>query len=144
METLQESKRFRLLVGYYGILQSFHLLLLTRAGWFVLNNREIPFPAPPPPGGWTASALPFLLGMGFVDLLAIALGLVFGYIFFFRKEIPFTLALISLTGAVSSGIVYLIGTFPSGAWEANPLAYVAVLILFSPILPLYYLLLKQA
>jgi len=143
MKSLQRVKIFQLLIGYYGFLQSIHILLLARAGWFLLQNREIPFPAPPPPGGWTENALPFLLGMGLVDLFAIGLGLVFVYTYFFRKEAPYTLGLISVTAAISSGITYLVGTLPSGAWEANLLAYLAVLALFSPILPLFYFLLKE-
>jgi hypothetical protein len=81
--------------------------------------------------------------MGLVDLFAIGLGLVFVSAFFTRKEVPFTLGMISVTGALASGITYLVGTLPSGAWQANPLAYLAVLVLFCPILPLYYFLLKK-
>lgn len=135
---------FSYLVGYYGVLQSFHLLLLTRAGWFLLQGREIPFPAPPPPGGWPGTALPYLLGMGCVDVFAILLGLVFAYLFFARNQTRITIGLISLTAATASGIVYLVGTIPSGAWEANLLAYLVVLLLFSPVVPLYYFVIKQA
>ncbi len=144
MNEKKSSNLFSYLVGYYGVLQSFHLLLLTRAGWFLLQGREIPFPAPPPPGGWPGTALPYLLGMGFVDVFAILLGLVFAYIFFARNQTQITIGLISLTAATSSGIVYLVGTIPSGAWEANLLAYLAVLLLFSPVLPLYYFLIKRS
>lgn len=144
MKKRNPSTLFSTLVGYYGILQSFHLLLLTRAGWFLLQGREIPFPAPPPPGGWPQTALPYLLGMGLVDVFAILLGLVFAYKFFARNQTQITIGLISLTAAASSGIVYLVGTIPSGAWEANLLAYLAVLLLFSPVVPLYYFLIKQA
>lgn len=143
MNKIKPSKSLRLLTGYYGILQSLHLLLLARAGWFLLQGREIPFPAPPPPGGWSESALPYLLGMGIVDVFAIVLGLVFVYNLFARNLIHFTIGLISLTVASTSGIVYLVGTIPSGAWGANPLAYIAVLLLFSPVLPLYYCLIKK-
>ena len=142
MNPPKQSRLFPFLIGYYGLLQTFHSLLLIRAGWFLLRGREIPFPAPPPPGGWTESALPFLLGMGLVDLFAIGFGLIFVSAFFTRKAVLGTLGLISVTGALASGITYLVGTLPSGAWQANPLAYLAVLVLFSPILPLYYFLLK--
>jgi hypothetical protein len=136
-------KILKLLSGYYGVLQFFHLLLLTRAGWFLIRGQQIPFPAPPPQGGWAQAALPFLLGMGLVDVFAIGLGLVFVYSLLFRDDLQLTIGLISLTAAISSGIVYLIGTIPSGAWGANPLAYLAVLLLFSPVLPLYLSLIKQ-
>ncbi len=139
----KQSKLFQMVTGYYGLLQSAHLILLTRAGLFILQNQEIPFPAPPPPGGWPASSLPFLLGMGFVDIFAIGLGLVFVVYYFLRKRILINIGLISLTAAISSGIVYLIGTLPSGAWEANLIAYLAVLLLFSPVLLLYYLILSE-
>jgi hypothetical protein len=81
--------------------------------------------------------------MGAVDVLAISLGLVFAYLFLVRDRIQVTLGLISLTAAISSGIIYLVGTFPSGAWQANPLAYLAVCILFSPFLLLYYYLVEH-
>lgn len=143
MSEKKPSSVFRLVAGYYGVLQSFHLLLLARAGWHLLQDRPMPFPAPPPPGGWPLPALPYLLGMGIVDLFAIGLGLVFVYFFLFKQDLKLTLGLISLTAALSSGIVYLVGTIPSGAWEANPLAYLAVLLFFSPILALYYLIIQQ-
>jgi hypothetical protein len=76
--------------------------------------------------------------MGTADVMAIVLGLVFVYHFLFKDQVHTTLGLVSLTIAISSGVIYLIGTLPSGAWGANPLAYLAVIILFSPVLLLYY------
>lgn len=137
------ARSFRFLTGYYGILQSIHFLLLARAGSYLLRGHGIPFPAPPPPGGWPEPALPFLVGMGAADVLAIVLGLIFAYHFLFKDQIQTTLGLISLTAAISSGIIYLIGTLPSGAWGANPLAYLAVIILFSPVLLLFYYLIMH-
>ena len=143
MKERRSSSLFRFLAGYYGFLQSFHLILLVRAGWFLINGRGIPFPAPPPTGGWPAASLPYLLGMGIVDLFAIGLGLIYVYYFFFKDQVLMPLGLISLTAALSSGIVYLVGTIPSGAWEANLPAYAAVLVLFSPVLFLYYCLIRN-
>lgn len=144
MNETKPSRTFRLMTGYYGVLQSLHLLLLARAGWCLLQKQQMPFPASPPLGGWPGPALPYLLGMGIVDLFAIGLGLVFSYSFIIRKEINIVLGLISLTAALSSGIVYLMGTIPSGAWVANPLSYLAVLLLFSPVIPLYCSLIRHA
>lgn len=138
------SKPFRYLAGYYGVLQSLHLISLARAGWLLLQTGELPFPAPPPPGGWPQTSLPFLLGMGIADLFAIFLGLLFAYQLLFRRIVQAKLGLISLTAAISSGIVYLVGSLPSGAWEAHLWAYLAVLLLFSPVLPLYFLVIKRA
>ena len=143
MNNPQPPAAVRFLTGYYGILQSIHLVLLARAGWFLLHGRAIPFPAPPPPGGWSGSALPFLLGMGLVDLFAIGLGLVFVYNFFLQDRLLIKLGLISLTTALSSGMIYLIGTIPSGAWQANPVAYLMVVMFFGPIVPFYFLVLRE-
>jgi hypothetical protein len=140
---LRENQVLKFLIGYYGVLQSLHLLSLARAGWLVIQTESMPFPAPPPPGGWPATSLPFLLGMGIVDVLAILLGLVFVYRLFYKNQLAGKLGLISLTIALVSGVTYLIGTLPSGAWEANLLAYLVVVLVFSPIIPLYYLLLKE-
>lgn len=134
---------FRFLAGYYGLLQSCHLISLARAGLFLLQGRGVPFPASPPPGGWSEYALPFLLGMGLIDVFAIGLGLIFVYRVFFHQDLRTTLGIISLTTAISSGVVYLVGTLPSGAWGANLWEYLAVLVLFTPIIPLYFYLLRQ-
>lgn len=143
MDETETSRSLRFLTGYYGMLQSLHLLLLARAGWHLLQKQQLPFPASPPPGGWPGPVLPYLLGMGIVDLCAIGLGLVFVSYFFVRREVNWVLGLISLTAALSSGIVYLVGTIPSGAWGANPLSYLAVLLLFGPVLPLYFSLISH-
>jgi hypothetical protein len=108
----------------------------------MLKGRGIPFPAPPPPGDWPQAALPFLVGMGIVDVFAIGLGLVFVYLLLFKDRTHLPLGLISLTTAVSSGIIYLVGTLPSGAWEANPWDYLVVILFFSPVLIFYTLLIK--
>jgi hypothetical protein len=143
MNNPQPPPIVRVLIGYYGILQSSHLFLLARAGWFVLQGRAIPFPAPPPPGGWSDSALPFLLGMGLVDLFAIGLGLVFVYNYFLQDRLLIKLGLISLTAALSSGLIYLVGTIPSGAWQTNPVAYLVVVVFFCPIVPFFFLVLRK-
>jgi hypothetical protein len=138
------SPVFRLLTGYYGILQSIHLLLLIRAGWFFVQGWSIPFPAPPPLSGWPESSMPFLIGMGLVDIIAIGLGLIFVGNFFFKGKALFDLGIISLSLALASGLIYLVGTIPSGAWEANLAAYLVVVFLFGPVLPFFFMLIKKA
>lgn len=137
------GKPLKILAGYYGVLQSLHLLSLARAGWIMVRGGEIPFPAPPPPGGWPASSVPFLLGMGITDVFAIVLGLVFVYRLLLKNEFNGILGVISLTIALVGGVVYLIGTLPSGAWQVHLLAYLVVIALFSPIIPFYFLVLKK-
>lgn len=144
MEQNKLDKAIKILAGYYGVLQSLHALSLARAGWLLLKTGRLPFPAPPPTGGWPASSLPFLLGMGMVDLFAISLALVFVVQLYRKGEIIHVVGIISLTIALSSGVVYLVGTLPSGAWQANLLAYLVVLLVFSPLIPLFAALLLSA
>ncbi len=132
----------RNLTIYYGVLQSAHLLTLIRAGLIILQTGELPFPAPSPTGGWTPQAMPFLVGMGVVDALAISLALVFVYQSIVRKnELPL-IGIISMTIAIASAVLFAVGTFPSGAWSAHPLAYGLMVVLFAPVIPLYFMLLQ--
>ncbi len=142
MEDLKLTKELKYLSGYYGVLQTSHALSLVRAGLVMLRSGQLVFPAPPPPGGWPATSLPFLLALGVVDSLAIALGLMYVYRFFIKGEIAGILGIVSLTIALVSGAVYLIGTLPSGAWQVNLPAYLIVVLVFSPVVPLYIVLLK--
>jgi len=128
------------LILYYGILQSVHLLALLRAGYLFSRLNRMPFPAPPPPGGWAPQTVPFLIGMGLVDAVAIILALIFAYMWLSRRQLLARLGLISLTIAGASAAIFAIGTFAGGAWAAHPLAYGVMVILFAPLLPLFVLL----
>lgn len=130
----------RPLIVYYGILQSVHLLALLRAAYLFSRLNRFPFPAPPPTGGWAPQTIPFLIGMGLVDAVAIILALVFVYMWIINRQTPIRLGLISLTIAGASAAIFAIGTFASGAWAANPLAYGVMVILFAPLLPFFVLL----
>jgi hypothetical protein len=130
----------RPLILYYGILQSVHLLALLRAGYLFSRLNRFPFPAPPPAGGWAPQTVPFLIGMGIVDAVAIILALIFAFTWVTRRKIQTRLGLISLTIAGASAAIFAIGTFASGAWAANPLAYGVMVILFAPLLPFFVLL----
>ena len=130
----------RALILYYGILQSVHLLALLRAGYLFIQLNTIPFPAPPPAGGWAPQAIPFLIGMGIVDAVAIILALIFASMWVTRRQVQTRLGLISLTIAGASAAIFAIGTFASGAWAAHPLAYGIMVILFAPLAPLFVLL----
>ena len=128
------------LAGYYGILQTIHLFFLGRAGIILLKTGKVPFPASPPPGGWSKEVLPYLMGMAAADVIAILLGIYFVYFLLIKKTIKPLVGIISLTIALSSGVVYLIGTLPSGAWSHNPVSYLIVFLAFSPVIPLFILL----
>jgi len=143
MNELKDNKVFRYLVGFYGFLQTMHLFFLGRAGFILLKTGNVPFPASPPPGGWDASVIPFLMGMAAADVVAASLGIYFAYSLFIKNKFKPLAGVISLTIALSSAIVYLIGTLPAGAWVYNPISYLIVIMVFSPIIPLYVLLVRE-
>ena len=143
MNLQNKPKLFRFLAGYYGILQIVHLFLLGRAGIIIIRTGRVPFPAQSPPGGWNFTTLPFLLGMGAADVFAASLGIYFVSQLFIKKQIKSVTGIISLTVALTSGLIFLIGTIPSGAWNQHFIAYLAMVIGFSPLLPLYLFILKN-
>jgi hypothetical protein len=141
---MKNDKVLRLLTGYYGILQSSHMLVLLRAGLILLRTGEMKFPAPPPPGGWLLQTIPFLVGMGIVDAVAITQALFYVYYAVFRNQLIPQLGIISMTIAGSSALIFAIGTYASGAWMQHLFAYVAMVVLFSPTIFLFILLLNQS
>ena len=143
MNELEENKVFRYLVGFYGFLQSMHLFFLGRAGYILLKTGNVPFPASPPPGGWNTVVIPFLMGMAAADVIAAGMGIYFAYSLISNGKFKPLAGVISLTIAQSSAIVYIIGTLPAGAWVHNPISYLIVILAFSPIVPLYVLLVRE-
>jgi len=142
MDTKSLPGRIRKFSYYYAILQLCHLTLLMRGTFMYLSGRQIPFPAQPPVGGWAIETIPFLLGMGAVDALAAGLAIYGGWSLIARGEFLVKLWVISLTIALVSAIVYCFGTFPSGAWGANPLGYGILAIVFAPLFVFYVCLMR--
>jgi len=94
------TKPLQYFTAYYGLLQSAHVVTLMRGGVVLLKTGEMPFPAPSPPGGWSPQAIPFLVGMGIVDFVAICLALIFVFQAIVRQRIDYLLGIISLTIAL--------------------------------------------
>lgn len=139
-----KSKFIRLLIGYYGLLQSLHLLTLIRAGILLLSGaNKSPFPILPPPGGWGEQTLPFMFGLGGMDVVGILLGVGFTYLALFKGKFIRRLGILSLTIFITGAIVFGAGTYPSGAWTAHPIAYWIMVALFSPSVILYIRLLRN-
>ena len=133
----------RTLIVYYGILQSLHLLVLARAGVIILLQGRLPFPILPPPGGWDPQIIPFMIGLGTTDLVGILLGLFFAYRALIKGAFYRRLGVISLTIFVTGAFVFAVGTLPSGAWAAHPIAYGLMAVLFLPAVILYIWLLRS-
>lgn len=137
------SKQLKVLIAYYGILQSLHLLTLIRAGYMLLQGEPAPFPILPPPGGWEEQTMPFMIGLAGMDFLGIILGIYYSFKTLFKKEHKPLLGILSLTIFISGAVVFAAGTYPSGAWTAHPLSYWIMVILFAPVPFLYVKLLKS-
>lgn len=131
----------KILIVYYGLLQTLHLLALVRAGGVLLLDGSFLFPVLPPPGGWVSQAMPFLVGLGITDSIGILLGLIFTAQFFVKKRLNRRLGVISLTIFITGAVVFAISTVFNGAWAAHPLAYGSMAILFLPVPILYFWLL---
>ena len=142
MSRIKENKWSRYLTGYYGFLQTMHMFFLGRAGLILMQTGRVTFPASPPPGGWDPGVLPFMMGMAAADVVAACLGVFFSYSLLIKKNFKPLVGTISLTIALSSAVVYLVGTLPAGAWVHNPVSYLIVVLAFSPIIPLYFLLVR--
>ena len=127
----------KFLIGYYGLLQTLHILVLIRAGAILLLEGGSPFPILPPPGGWVEQTMPFLVGLGITDSVGILLGMVFAGQFFVKKRFNRRLGVISLTMFITGAVVFAIGTFPSGAWADHTIAYGVMALLFIPTPILY-------
>lgn len=135
---MHENKRIpQILILYYGVLQSLHLLVLLRAGILLLSTTKIPFPVLPPSTGWQAQTWPFFLGLAAMDVIGILLGILFAIRSQFKGVVDQKIGLISLTIFISGAVVFAAGTFPSGAWSQHPLAYGSMALLFIPCLYLY-------
>ncbi len=143
MKWLNVKKWIQYLAGYYGVLQSLHLFFLSRAGLILQKTDSVPFPASPPPGGWDDAVMPFMMGMAAADVIAACIGIYFSFFLLVKGRLKPLAGIISLTIAISSAIVYLVGTLSAGAWVQNPLSYLIVILAFSPIVPLYFLLLRE-
>lgn len=133
----------RILTTYFGVLQSVHLVALIRAGIITASTGKLPFPALPPPEGWSSQAVPFLVSMAIVDALAIFLSLIFAFNAIIRERLFARVGVISLTIADTSAFIFAVGTFASGAWAAHPVAYWLMVALFVPTVPLFVLLLTR-
>jgi len=139
----QESHRIsKILIGYYGVLQSLHLLILIRAGILILTGQNFPFPILPPPDGWEAQTLPFMFGLAGTDIIGIIIGIIFAYLALVKGKFIRRLGILSLTIFITGAVVFGAGTYPSGAWGAHPFAYWIMVILFLPTAYLYLVLLS--
>jgi len=125
---------FDWLMIYYTLVQLAHFTTLVVAGIAFASTRNLGFPASPPPAGWSAQALRFLLGTGIVDGLNALTTPILLYAYLYRKPFCNWLASVNLTVMLYSSILFLAGTWPSGAWQSHPFEYGLLPLVFAPVI----------
>ena len=141
---LKNRSWLKILAVYYGLLQTLHLLTLSRAGLLILGGNPAPFPILPPTGGWSPQAMAFLYGLAGTDVIGILLGIVFAVRWAFQDKYHPAMGRLSLSIFITGALVFAAGTFPSGAWRVPPIAYGAMVVLFLPAAVLFLLLLGKS
>lgn len=140
---LRNKKGIRYLTAYYGVLQLSHLVILGRTLVIYLQTDILPFPASPPAQGWSPQVIPFFFGMGAVDAVAAVMGISFAGLFLFMDRIRVTLGLVSLIIAMTSALIFAVGTIANGAWSAHTGEYLSMVVVFLPLIPLLFSLLRS-
>lgn len=128
-------QRLEFLAGYYVILQVSHLALISRAGWILVSTGKVIFPDIPPADGLSPQVLPFLVGMEVLDAIAAGLGIYCVFSLFTRKHVDIKYWMTSLGIALTSAMIFTIGTINSSSWQEHPMAYLAPWSVFLSPLP---------
>jgi len=136
---LRDQMLKRYLTGYYGLLQITHLMVLGRASVIYAQSNVLPFPASPPPQGWSPQVIPFLFGLGAVDALAAGLGVYWAAssLLPHKRDDKFW-GQISLCAAISSALVFAVGMIATGAWLNHPQEYFGMAVAFTPVVFLFF------
>ena len=129
----QSNPFFSSLIAYYGLLQTVHIAAIAWTYSLFKQSGEITFLAQPPPGGWSAQATHFLIGLGAIDAVNAILAWVFVYGYFTRAHWWPRLGTTTLTVSVVSALVYGYGTAASGGWGGHMGEYLILVILFLPV-----------
>jgi hypothetical protein len=124
------------LVVYYGLLEAVHLAVLAWAGLRLLRAGTLGFPAAPPPSGWAAQVMPFLIATAVLDALNVLLAWAFVYGYWARARWTWWVGGITLTATLYSAIVFCVGTVAGGAWQHRPAGYLAMAAAALPVIAL--------
>lgn len=120
------------LVGYFGLWQAVHVVVILRA-FLLMEQGRVAFPASPPAGGWAESTQAVFVGMGGIDLVGalLAVGFVVAYVRE-RRSWP-VLGAVALAIANYSAFLFAVPTWMAGAWAASPVVYWGLYASFLPI-----------
>ena len=128
------GRNYRLLVAWFGLYQSAHLI--NNALYFVTNTE---FPPPPSQPPWHVHARCFFDGMAASDMAVAVVSLVFVFAFLHGRSWALPLGLMTLSVSLYAAVVFTWGCITAGVftWAHATelgiiyLAYVPVVILFA-------------
>ncbi len=123
----------RLLVGYYGLIQVAHIVVLVWAGITLVRTGVFGFPAAPPAEGWSPQVRPFLVATAVADAVNVVLAWLFVYGYFARMGWRWWVGGITLTATAYSAFVFAWGTMASGAWGYRPVGYLSMAVAVVPV-----------
>ncbi len=124
----------KVLVAYYGFIQTLHLIAIGRASIVLQTSGEMTFPAPPPAGGWSPQAENFFIGVGAIDALNAILALIFVYGFFKGARWRTWLGTLTLTISAYSALLFAFATIPTDGWTYRTVEYLVIVVAFAPVL----------
>jgi len=130
---------FDWLMNYYALVQLAHFTTLIVAGIAFAVTGELGFPASPPPTGWSQQAFRFLFCTGIVDGLNALTTPFLLWAYLKRKAFLNWLGAANLTIMLYSSILFLAGTWPSGAWQTHSFEYGLLSLVFAPVMLLILL-----
>lgn len=126
------SKWHRVLVIYYGGVQTLHLLALAYEALTYMRTSQIVLLAPPPAGGWSAPLESTLLILGALDAMLILASIPFVWGTLRGKDWGRRLGALVLTAFSLTALAFAVVTLPSGVWLQRPV-YLIEALLFAPI-----------
>lgn len=130
------SAASRILVAWYGVFQTAHLLLNARFQLVPPASRP-PLPFAPPPEGWLPQTVSFTSGMAVADLVNAALSLAVVAGFFRRAGWAPWLGSVTLTVSLYAAIAFTWGAVAAGA-PALGVAYLWINLPFVPVAVLFF------
>jgi hypothetical protein len=135
---MKDNKLTKFLVACFGLYQLGHLLSNIIGSFTFFSTGEIPFPALPPPGGWSADLRNVFVDMASMDTLNAAVSLVFVWGYYKRKQWRLWLGTITLTLSVYAAILFNLSAYQAGAWVGpNLWSYVFINVTYIPVVVLF-------
>ena len=129
-----------LLVAYYGVFQTGHLILNVV---YLFGLRPIEDFPPPPAEGWHPQAIALWTSMGLIDTGIALLALYFAAAYLGGRRGVLWAGLVSLTTYAYNTFTFNYSLVATGAWALHPVEYVVINALSIPLLLLFVMVVRE-